>query len=195
MGKIPAGIKLEKVCSKDGTRPILTVPAVVEWDGGKAIAATDSYKLAIIPLEDSEGLEVGPIDLDLVKAAVKSTYHEITSAGGATDACKTRLTTDGRDVAERQNHVGQFPNVAQLMPPEFTGGSISFSARYLLDLVQGMGAGPDALVRLDFIGDTEGRINPLRPMRVTVSGKPASDCAGRVGLLMPIRIPDGDATR
>lgn len=182
MARIPGGIKVEKLVSKDQTRPVLAAPAIVEWDGGYALAATDSYKLAVIPLEDGAGCEVGPLDLELVRRAVKSDHAELTSRGGVT------TLEEGSGTSTARATEGQFPDPARLMPDAFEGGSIGLNAKFLYELAQGLGS-TDGVVKLEFIAGGEGGgFNALRPMRVTVGGKAQGECAGRVGLLMPVRV-------
>lgn len=189
MGRIPSGVKVEKVCSRDTSRPVLAAPAIVEWQGGKALAATDSYKLVVFPLtaEEGDGLEVGGLSLELVREAVKDEHASIvsTGAGGVTEL----ETFDGKRSA--RNVDGQFPAVEKLMPDQGANlevFEIGLNARFLFDLAQSMGVD---VVAVSFTNDTNGRPNPLRPMIV----RPQAASAKRGvevrrdarGLLMPVR--------
>lgn len=189
MARIPSGVKVEKVCSRDVSRPVLAAPAIVEWEGGRALAATDSYKLVVVPLADADGLEVGPLSLELVRAAVKDAHAEITStgAGGV-----TTLEAVG-DTSTRANVDGQFPDVGRLFPDAVTSWEVGLNARYLFELAQSMGSD---VVAVSFVpasaSEPAGAPNVLRPMFVRpsghTSGRSASPVPGARGLLMPIRV-------
>jgi hypothetical protein len=196
MARIPAGAKVSKVCSKDAARPVLVHPAIVEVPGEivdgvrttvKALAATDSYRLVIVPLEDAEQDTCGSVDVALVKAAEGGTRKRPSTAtvsrrdDGATVFEDFRVSNESTLVRD----IGTFPNVAALIPDDsmLSGFVVGLNAKYLHELAQAMGS-RDGVVQLQFVAEKEtGAPSALRPMIVTC---PAG-VEGARGLLMPVR--------
>jgi hypothetical protein len=158
--KLPTDVKVSKTCSTDATRPMLNgLSFQVGPDGKTAITATDSYCLAIVPLEVPREWCNRLVPLEAVKAWEKrgaslriEDDRVIVTAGGE------EQTWPLRD--------GQVPKVFELIPGEELYGQDAFPEvglnPYLLaDLSAALGIGKRTRkpLRVRFI-------SPLRPIRV-----------------------------
>jgi hypothetical protein len=193
---VPAKCKLEKVVSKDQTRPVLASaylrvvePATEAEPGSGYLEATDSFKLARVPVE----LEVGDVEGFIPPAAL----IEARKADRLTPRLEANGTCDvpGGPSFPRPEP-GQPVNVDQLLPVEddLHSFEVGLSPKLLLELAQGMGA--EGGVRLRFCkgrgaeswtpDNPESEPSTRRPIVVRPLG--SSDVPDAVGLLMPIKL-------
>lgn len=189
---------LEKVASRDESRPVLTtvelsLDAEQEEKGYVTgwLAATDSYKLALVPVSFAKAEK--PVAGLYPAAAVKAMI------GGPCVFTKDGVKVQGKDgeVVEHKRIEGQFPNWRMLMPEEGTlvqvGRRFALNAKLLYELAQGLGT---ETVILEPTEAADGDANPLRPIRVrgarSGNGNNRTVDEGPLGIIMPIRIA-GDA--
>jgi len=165
-------VKLEKVASRDATRPVLT-HAFLRVDGERAtLEACDSYKLARIPVELEAGDEEGFVPVEALTTARKARAESV-SVNGSVDI-------PGGPSFPRPE-LGQFPNAVQLFPDGEVAFAVGVNAKFLHELAQGLGS---ETVRLEFVkvGDEP---SALRPIVVRPIGGDAPEADG---LLMPVRL-------
>lgn len=173
--------------STDDSRPILTAVQAREVDGVPCYVATDSYVLAIVPMEGDElpSLEVdAKIPADMIGEAVKASKKGSASVaidGSRVDAKlapygKRASTVHGRQVD------GQFPDCVRLMP-DYNGDSVRIGvdvdrllqvAKAIRDTAKGASSGN--------VVELEVPTNPLRPIIVRQKG------TDRRGLVMPVNL-------
>lgn len=193
--RVPTKAKVEKVASKDQTRPVIcnTYLRVIEpptdsgeLDGRGYLEATDSYKLIRVPVELESGDVDGFVPPEVLTAARKVNRHDPRiEANGSLDI------PNGPSFPRPE--LGQFPNVDQLLPDEtsLADFSIGVNARFLFELAQGLGTDT---VRLRFVGERlagvdNPSVDPARPSNlrpILVDGIGAAEEG--IGLLMPIRL-------
>lgn len=181
-----------KVASKDQSRPVLTC-CYLDADRG-VLEATDSYKLASVPVELGEGDVSGLIPAaavaELVKAQKSRRGYDSSAHLDCSDAGMVSLVSV--DVSQSWPRPdGQWPNVPQLIPDEaqWSGFRVRLNTKLLRELAEGLG-GDD--VTLTFVrasadvSESESHFAPsnLRPI-IVHNGSTEHG----VGLLMPIRIP------
>lgn len=176
--------EIERVTSKDKARPALT-HAYLNTERG-TLEATNSYAAVVVPVEIEEGDESGLIPAEALKAQRKASKY--TEASLSVNGNVSLATPEGEQSWKKGE--GQFANLHQLTPTEWSNFRIALNPKFLLELAQALGD-PES-VTLEFVRQTdkdEGEDvgsfpSPLRPMRVTVPRGGDS-----YGILMPIRIP------
>lgn len=198
--RISLRTKLEKLVSKDPSRPVLThLYLRIVGEGGDRrgfLEGTDSYKLGRVPVELEEGDTEGFIPAEVIGAARKAKADSIRANGSL------ELETFGKVIASfPRTFEGTFPNTDQLLdvtPARINGArwTIGLNPKLLLELAEGMGA---ETVTLEFANTkTYSRgsdpaetpdPSPLRPIMVRPLGmvRGCEDNHEAVGLLMPIR--------
>lgn len=167
--------KIEKACagSKDGrTRPVLQHPYLSKVGDDWRLIATDSYKLAMVPVEGHPDDVEGFVSLDAIKAARKTSYGEIVCNG------ECRVSGDGASYPRPTP--GEPPRldkiIGDLVERDSSGSiTIGLNAKLLHELAQAIGTEVVAITI-----DTE---VTRKPLRVTA---PAGDPAEAVGILMPV---------
>lgn len=198
--RIPPYTKLEKVVSKDQSRPVLTrlyLRITGEGDERQGwLEGTDSYKLLRLPVDIDEDDTEGFIPIDAITTARKLKAD--------TMACNGSVRVVGADgvTAEYDRPAdGQWVNADSLLdvePAQIDGyrWKIGLSPLLLLDLAMGMGA---ETVTLEFTatrpapGPDGGNVSfapsNLRPIQVRpqnmLRGADRND--DTIGLLMPVR--------
>ena len=174
--QFPLNSKLEKVISKDSSRPALAAAYLrIESDGSAFLEATTSYVLATIPVTIDETDVAGFVPAEALAAARKAKQGEL--------ACNGSVTAPRGDSYPRYD--GQFPDSSRLYPeapPTFTVG---INARFLYDIAQALGSD---IVVLRFQGDAAGA-NPLKAIIVEPAN--GTGVSGARGLAMPVRV-DGE---
>lgn len=205
--RISLRTKLEKLVSKDTSRPVLThlyLRIVGEGDNRRGwLEGTDSYKLGRVPVELEEGDTEGFIPAEVIGAARKAKADSIRANGSL------ELEQLGKVIATfPRTFEGQFPNTDALIPEEparFEGRrwNVGLNPKLLLELAEGMGA---ETVTLEFVATRPapgpaggaGDYSPsnLRPMvvRPLATFRGCEENHDAIGLLMPIRCepPTGD---
>lgn len=167
--------KVDRVASKDQTRPVLTLVHLAEMsptdmmrgevesapgEGSPTrkdarrgwLQATNSYTLVRVPVVLSDDDTPGFIPADAVRSAQKvrtrSSEVEVLSANGT-----ARVVSDGSAVEYVRPNAGQFPNVEQLIPPTITDPSatrcVTFNVKHLVDLAAALGAEDVTFTMLD----------------------------------------------
>ena len=208
--RISLRTKLEKLVSKDQSRPVLThlyLRIVGEGEGRRGfLEGTDSYKLGRVPVELEPGDTEGFIPAEVITAARKAKADGIRANGSL------ELEAFGKVVATfPRTFEGQFPNTDQLLelePAMIDGGrwTIGLNPKLLLELAAGMGA---ETVTLEFTATktyprdgepiVEGRPSNLRPIvvRPLATFRGCEENHEAIGLLMPIRCepPKGENWR
>lgn len=176
--RFPEGTKLEKVASKDKSRPVLTHAflRIEEGDSGRKgwLEATDSYKLARIPVEVEADDKEGFVPVSALKAAREAKTFEVAVNGDVV------AEVEGGQLTLTQPKTGTFPDVPSILPKEKIAFEVGINATFLKDLTDAIGAQEN--VRLSFVADDDGKPNPLKPIQVGILGNDA------IGLLMPVRL-------
>jgi DNA polymerase III sliding clamp (beta) subunit (PCNA family) len=180
--------KIEKVASKDKTRPALThVNLRTDADGSRWLEATDSYKLIRVPARGATAEDTdGPIPAAVFTAARWAAARglERESSIQANGSVSYELKEGGSASMPRPDGF-QFPDCARLVPePSAVVFEVGLNAKLLLELAQGLGSD---IVRVSFVGSDDGSPNALKPMIVRPQGGKVAD-AKSVGVLMPVRI-------
>ena len=199
--RIPAKCKLEKLVSRDTSRPVLcTLYLRIVGEGAERkgyLEGTDSYKLARIPVELDEGDTEGFIPLEAIQTARKLKVDTI-RANGTVDIPTGTETA----VSYSRPDVGQFPNTDALLdvePARIDGERwrIGLNPTLLAELAAGMGC---ETVELEFAavrpapgpdgGNVDFRPSGLRPVTVRPLGfiRGAGSTSDATGLLMPVRV-------
>ncbi len=181
--------KLEKVPSRDASRPVLTC-WYLDTESG-TIAATDSYKLV------RHSVQVEPDDVSgLIPGEAMAAYVKVWNASkglqpslNCLEGIVTLTDSNGSQSIYKRPE-GTFPTVANLIPTELSSFVIGLNAKLLLECAQGLGAGNDVVeVRFTLQGDkSEGSgvgsfPNNLRPFVISSKDQPNADC-----VLMPVRV-------
>jgi len=173
--KIPKDCLLEKICSRDATRPALVAPYLdIDAERLAYVIATNGAAMAKIPAEIDPLDAAGYVPVSALKEARKLAKKD----NEATLALNgTAQTSNGATFPRESNE--RFPNWRQVWPKAEGKIQLSFDARLLYELAQAMG--------------TEGVIltfNAGEPIAVrptsTKGCTPAS--LGARGVIMPIRI-------
>ncbi len=184
--KIDPRFKIEKAASKDDSRPVLMK---VHLDAEKQrLEATDSYVLAVVPVElgENDDATSGFIPHAALALARKAKYNPepITVTADQVAVCVDDATT----TFERDNE-GQFPNVDQLFdidPPHHDELKIGIDPWKLVQAAEALGATRTrGVVHLSFTPSREDsrKLDALRPLLVTVPGEPEAKA-----IVMPVRI-------
>lgn len=199
--KLPSKAKLAPLTSRDESRPILHAfyLRVQESDGEQRgyLEATDSYKLARIPVELDEGDTEGFVTREAIEAARKMKYDHVFCNGslGVGNAIEPFVHFP-------RPELGTFPDTDKLLelePATIDGARFVFgiNPRLLLELAEGMAC---ETVELEFSctktykrgadPTSSPAPSPLRPLMVRPLGrKRGADIAGdTVGLIMPVRV-------
>lgn len=192
---------LEKVASRDETRPVLTGVELTldeEQDEKGSItgwlAATDSYKLALVPVsfDTADKPVAGIYPAAAIKAMASGSLYVFTKEG-------VKVQGKTGEFVEYPRIDGQFPNWRQLMPEEGqlvpVQRRFALNAKLLYELALGLGT---EMVILEPVEAADGDTNPLRPIRVRGGrgGRGGSSNAvdeGPMGIIMPVRIAGDSA--
>ena len=177
--------EIERAASKDPARPILTY--VYLNTETRTLEATDAYRAVVVPVEVEEGDESGLIPAEALKAQRKASKYSPASLSVNGDI---RLSTPEGEQSWRKGE-GQFPNLHQLTPEEWSTFRIALNPKHLLETAKALD-GQGEHVTLEFVrqaekdeGEDVGVFpSNMRPIRVTVRNGGDS-----YGILMPIRIP------
>lgn len=179
-----------KVASKDQARPVLTC-CYLDVDRG-VLEATDSCKLASVPVEVGEGDVSGLIPAAAVAALVKSCKRSRpVPVLDCSDAGLVSLEVDGTRQEWRRPD-GQWPDSERLIPDEasWSGFRVRLNAKLLRELAEGLGGddvtltfvrSSDALEEGEGVGFFPANLRPI----IVHNGSAEHG----VGILMPIRIP------
>jgi len=173
--------EIDRATSKDKTRPVLSCAYLNVEEG--TIEATDSYMAVVVPVEIEDGDTSGLIPseaLSALRKASKTVWRSLTANGEV-----TLETADGIQTWKRPE--GQFPNLRQLTPSEYSGFRVGINPEKLYNLAKALGS---ETVTLEFAlqpsaeeGEGVGFFpSNMKPLRVTAG----SDAWG---ILMPVRIP------
>ncbi len=176
VGKAP---KLDKVPSKDQSRPVLTCWYLDAENG--TIAATDSYKLVRHPVEVESDDISGLIPGEAIAAYVKVWNKGLKPSLNCLEGIVTLTDGNGSQTVYKRPSEGQFPKVDELIPTELSSFVIGVNAKLLLECAQGLGAGDD-VVEIRFCAK-DGEPQNLRPFTISASASPDADC-----ILMPVRV-------
>lgn len=197
--KVERKYKLQYVTSKDPTREILaSLHVVKEHKGitGPAIAATDGWRLVVVPCELEPDDVPGIIRGDALKLADADCCGQDSQFSGSgrnrrTRAVKAksasiklgedRITTEAtasyprfHKDGKKNINPGVYPNSSQIVPYKTaTPITLTFNPTYLLEMVMAMGGKGDVV--------TIEAKNNLEPMLVKINDEPA------FGILMPRR--------
>ncbi len=158
-------------CSTDATR--LSIMDCYLDTVKSLLISTDGRALTQIPVELEPGDLAGIVPVDALKAAVKAAPRALPNARlDLTDAKAAKLA-DGRSWPRPQV---TYPDWERVIP-DFAGAGpvtrVMFSASYLKDIADAVGAKDTAGILLEFQ-------NPEKAMRVTVNGT--------VHVLMPMKL-------
>jgi hypothetical protein len=164
--KFPKGAKIEKIVSKDLTKRIMLNPWL-DVESSSMLASNNSNALRI-PVEVQPGDVSGPVPVELIKEARKSTC-EI--------ACNEDYCIGPNGVAYPRGAFSAFPNVAALLIPGETTGQVSLNAKLLYELASSMGC---EVVKLRLQGDRVVLVTP-HPSEPHIVGAEAA--------LAPYRVP------
>lgn len=164
-------------------RPVLESAWIEVRDGTPTIAASDSYKLVLLPVTVLDGeLEPGAISAEALKAAEKSgrfvydEYVEPTSALGAKNGVLFRKP----DVSERPKWVGiEFPEEPK------QPFRVAINAKFLHDIAEALGARHGS-VTLTFDLANAKRDSDGKGWEKPIVVEPTTPNGGKA-LLMPVR--------
>lgn len=195
MASLPSKCKPSKVLSKDKTRPRLTAAYLRNAGDGMRLEVTDSYRLAVIPVEgDTSTCSEGYIGADALKAIEKGTTnrHVDFVANGTVDV----FPGDGSAVKFDRPDPGDYPNIEQLLgdPPAATF-KVGINAKFLHELAQALGNAEGVELTFDAdrihpgAGSSYARAIGVRPLSSVVNcvSRAGGDDEPR-GLIMPIRV-------
>jgi len=173
---IPNG-KIEKLVSKDVSRPVLTETYLKISDDKRSSApeafleATNSLALVRIPVDVDDGDTAGFIPVEAILEARKTK-----AVGLMANDDVVRVEKGGRAVEWKREDVGSWPDSDRLIP-EPSQTYICFDAGLLHDLAMALGTkGVRVFVPESGTG--------VKPIRVEALDHPQD---GRVGVCMPIR--------
>jgi hypothetical protein len=177
--QLDPAFKIEKACSSDQSRPVLSC-AYLDAGEGKLVA-TDSYALAVVPVELEEGDTSGLVPAAAFQAWRKASTRTVPAGFSANGAVEVS-GPDGSSSFVRPE--GQFPRWAELVGTPRDGGTgeelqpiaeFGIDAGLLARLAEAIGAGKHGHVRVKVY-------SPLRPIRVeSMSGE-------GFGIVMPVRV-------
>ena len=185
--RIAKGAKVEKVASKDRSRPVLAHLFVREGDepGSGTLEATDSYALVRVPVELDEGDTAGFVTSATLTEARKGAVGgevELTVNGSV-----SYRTKEGGEVSATRPEPGKFPDTAQLFPSELSTFEVGLNPKLLLGLAEAMGSADR--VKLTFARKSGSSVacdsDPLRPILVEPL---TGGVDGANGILMPVRV-------
>ncbi len=193
---LPARTKLDKLASKDQSRPAMTSLYLrIVGEGAERrgyLEGTDSYKLGRVPVELADDDTEGFIPVEVIAAARKAKLTDVRANG----SLELREYDTVRASFPREDR-GQFPDTDRLMelePARIEGETwrIGLNPRLLFELAEGIGA---ETVSLEFTatkpapgpdgGPVDFRPSGLRPIVVRPMSGQTPDA---IGLLMPVRV-------
>jgi len=193
--RFPLGAKIEKIASRDESRPVLTslYLRIVEKKSGRGrnrkverqgfLEATDSYKAIRVPVDLSDDDVEGFVPVEAITRARQRKLEEIKANTGVRVG----------DVVFDRPTPGTWPVLAEIFDTEELVFSVGLNAAFLKDLAEGLGADH---VRIEFQGvvvTTPGgkrrgiEPNALKPYRVTPLGGGSPDAEA---ILMPVLLPE-----
>lgn len=176
---LPGRAKLSKVASIDRTRPVLQHAHVYQHNGHRAIAATNSYCLVSLPVDDA--VPLGPVNIEALKRIEAGETHSVNETGVEVIGGKTR-----QSVVYPMPKIGEAPDFKELLgyePAEDeTVVTIGLNPAMLKAIADALGAsvgvGGGITIEIRVKDNTT-----LRPMRVRPLGARKGE-----GLLMPLRV-------
>ena len=174
--KLPKDCLLEKICSKDATRPAINRPFLDIKDGIAHLIGTNGRAIAVIPVEIGQEDTQGHIPIDGLRAARKAAKGkgaEINAKANGSFALENGQSFPrGVDAT--------FPNWRQVIPADkpFVF-EIGLDAEILLNLAQALGS--DGQVRLSFTGAQD-------PILVRAMSGPLKYKDEVKAVMMPVRI-------
>lgn len=194
--KFPIEAKIEKVVSREKTRPVLARLhlRIVERITGRGrskrvhrdgyLEATDSYKLVSIPVElDSDDVE-GFIPIEAITRARKEKLEQIAAGTGVRVG----------DVVFDRPIEGTYPDVPRLLPADDAFVfAVGVNASFLNEIADAFAS---STVRLEFPGTVirtpagtfKGvQLSPNKPIRVRPLAGPVPEAKG---ILMPTKLAD-----
>ncbi len=184
--KVAAQYQIEKAASSDAMRPVL---ANAWLETGKSrLLASNSYMLAVVPVEVEEGDVDGPVSGEALVSARKLAKHETPNI-----ACNGSLEVQGGPTFPRPASEGmKFPDADQVWPAAYDGEAgvdfyeVGFNPTLLLELCKAIGLVGGkrfgAPCRLRIMRNTgTGAVDPLRPFEVIGAD-------GAKGILMPVKL-------
>lgn len=184
-------VQPELVASKDKTRPVLSkVHLNVEKS---RVEVTDSYILAVFPVELDEGDTSGPIPVDALKASRKMALDHGRNKFDSKIKCNSKVEVFVEDsepfngpyyTTDRDENDYTFPQCDCLFPENVAPFEIGLNIGLLTRLAKSMGT---ETIRLRFTADNDGNPSPLRPILVDPLTR-VDDNQPR-GILMPVRVP------
>lgn len=173
--KLPKDCLLEKICSKDATRPAISAPYLdVDAERSAHVIATNGAAMAKIPVSIDPLDVAGYVPVGALKEARKLAKKDNESALALNG---TAQTTNGATFPRESAET--FPNWRQVWPKLEGKIQVSFDARLLYELAQAMGT-EGVILTFD-----AGAPISVRPS-ATSACTPAS--LGARGVIMPIRI-------
>lgn len=178
--------EIERATSSDKTRPVLSC-AHLNVDKGR-IEATDNYMAVVLPVEIEEGDTSGLIPAEALRALRKANGRHVRFSLACNGDVELN-TPDGVQTWKRPE--GQFPNLDQITPSEFSSFRVVIDPAKLYALAKALGADRHVLIEFSLQpsaeeGEDVGFFpSNLRPMRVTAD----NNSNEAWGILMPARIP------
>lgn len=166
--RIAKKLRPELITSRDKTRECLTRAELTDHKGSAVLVATDGRRLLVVPVDKEEGDTDGPIPTEALKfsrSAIrdkKTTEVQFSVNGG--------IKFSNGWTMPRPEQL-RFPTWQQVIP-EKGKHSISFRAKFLMELATAMGC-EDVTISFD---------GPNTPIYV----EPSEGANGRFAVLMPI---------
>lgn len=141
----------------------------------EALVATDSYVLAVVPVEIEEGDASGPVPTAALTEARKRTkgknaHSQLTLNG--------RAEIDGGEVSFKRPEIDKFIDWKNITKGDSSKPIAVFglNPHKLAQVAEAIGCDKDSFLRIEVYG-------PLKPIHVSHSG-------GGKGVVMPVRIAD-----
>jgi len=174
--KLSKDCLIEKICSKDATRPAINRPFLDIKDGIAHLIGTNGRAIAVIPVEISQEDTQGPIPVDGLKAARKAARGK----GAEIDAKANGSFALATGQSFPREVDATFPNWRQVIPANRPFSfEIGLDAGLLFDLAQALGS--DGQVRLSFAGAND-------PVVVRAMNGPLKYKDEVKAVIMPVRI-------
>jgi DNA polymerase III sliding clamp (beta) subunit (PCNA family) len=182
--KIKKIYKLDRAVSRTDANRFATQFVHVDGNNARAVA-TDGRIMASVPcelspVEDLVG-ESALIPVDALKAARKAAGRGADEVAMHYGEGKVRVD-NGDTVEAFDQGRGEFPNYRNVLPNPEHGIVVTLNAELLHRLADAIGS--DGAVTLTFQKDTDGKLDPKRPIHVVPIS--ADGDTGAVGVIMPI---------
>ncbi len=177
--KLDPAFKVEKACSRDESRPVLTA-AYLDSESSVLVATENSYCLAVVPVEVEEGDVSGLIPAAAFSAWRKASTRHVTALFSANGSVDVRGPDSSSSFPRPE---GQYPDWQRLVArPENEAPEVGpiaefgIDAALLLRLAEALGTDRNHKhVRVKVY-------SPLKPIRVE------STITDAYGIVMPIRL-------